>query len=114
MSIWIIINTSEIDDVIRKSENAILAFWWRHTDYDVIMTSVSFQQLRHIIIQQIKPPNKSFNLNRETLSKYAIFFTLKCEIQNFVWKFHVKVLTTTGVIKKNVLGVGGGVVLNEE
>ena len=26
------------------------------------MTSVSFQQLRHIIIQQIKPPNKSFNL----------------------------------------------------
>ena len=33
------------------------------------MTSISFQQLRHIIIQQIKATNKSFNLNREVLSK---------------------------------------------
>ena len=37
--------------------------------YDVKMTSMTFQQLRYIIIQQIKPPNKSFNLNREILSK---------------------------------------------
>ena len=66
------------------------------------MTSVSFQQLSYIIIQQIKPPNKSFNLNIEILSKLwlrslkigptyddvtvgdwehvCIYFTLKCEI----------------------------------
>ena len=36
------------------------------------MTSMLFQQLRHIIIQQIKPPNKSFNLNKEILSKLRL------------------------------------------
>ena len=36
------------------------------------MTLMLFQQLRHIKIQQIKPPNKSFNLNREVLSKLRV------------------------------------------
>ena len=36
---------------------------WRQNDF------MTFQQLRHILIQQIKLPNKSFNLNREILSK---------------------------------------------
>ena len=39
MSIWIIIDTFKSDDVIRKPENAILAFWQYHTAYEVIMTS---------------------------------------------------------------------------
>ena len=80
MSIWVIINTFKSDDVIRKPENAILVFWWCHTTYDVFMMSVSFQQLRHITIQQIKPPNKSFNLNRE------IFCTL--------WLKSIKIVST--------------------
>ena len=69
MSPWVIIDTFKNDDIIRKHEIAILAFWLCHTVYDVKMTSLLFQQLRHIIIQQVKSPNKSFNLNREILSK---------------------------------------------
>ena len=85
---------------------------WRH--YGVKMTSVLFQQLHNIIIQQITSPNKSLNLNREILSKlwlkslkivstlllwwrhcgelgimkhdffFFFSFTAKCEIRNFV------------------------------
>ena len=33
---------------------------------------MSFQQLRHIKIQQIQPPSQSFNLNREILSKLLL------------------------------------------
>ena len=53
MSIWVIIDTFKSDDAIRKLKNAILAFWWCHATYDVNMTWISFQQLRHIIVQQI-------------------------------------------------------------
>ena len=65
MPIWVIIDTFKSDDVIRKPEDAILAFWdviqlRRH--YDVKMTPMLFQQLRHITIQQINHPNKTFNL----------------------------------------------------
>ena len=31
MSIWVIIDTFKSDDVIRKTKNTILAFWWRPT-----------------------------------------------------------------------------------
>ena len=68
ISIWVIIETFKIDDVFRKPNNAVLAFRWCHMAYDVIVMSMSFQQVCHII-QQIKPPNKSFNLNREILCK---------------------------------------------
>ena len=50
MSIWVIIDTFKSDDVIRKPENAILAFWWCRAVDGVKMTSMSFRQLRHIII----------------------------------------------------------------
>ena len=43
--------------------------------YDVKMRSMSFQQLRYIIMQQIKPQNKSFNLNGEILSKFGMKFS---------------------------------------
>ena len=39
MSIWIITDTFKSGDIIREPENAILAIWWCHTTYDVIMTS---------------------------------------------------------------------------
>ena len=87
--------------------------------------SVLFQQLHHIIIQQIKPPNKSFNLNREILSKLwlkslkigstLLWWRHDCgglgpiNILFLEWKFYVKILTTTEVIQKNVLEGGGGV-----
>ena len=67
MSIWVIIDTFRTDDVIRKPENAILAFLLHH--YYVKIMSMLFQQLCHIIIQHISRLNKSFNLNREILSK---------------------------------------------
>ena len=70
ISIWVVIDTSRSDDAIRQPQNAILAFWWRRRADDVKMMSILFQQWRHILIQQIKPPNKSFNLNREILSKF--------------------------------------------
>ena len=56
MSIWVTIDTFKSDDVIRKPKNAILAYWRCHAVYDVIKRQndvKSFQQLHHIIIQQI-------------------------------------------------------------
>ena len=52
------------------------------------------------------------DVNGEDWDQVKKFFTLKCEILNFVpWvKIHVKILTTTEtteVILKNVLGRGG-------
>ena len=61
MSIWVIIDTFKSNDVIRLR---------RH--YNVKITLMSSQQLRHVIIQQIKAPNKSFNLSREILSKLQL------------------------------------------
>ena len=46
---------------------------WHH--YDIKETSMSFQQLHHVITQQFKPPNKSFNLNREILLGGGSFYS---------------------------------------
>ena len=51
---------------------------------------------------------------RGTGTKYEFFYPLKCEIENFAaclkisCKIPVKILTTTGVIHKNMWGGGRG------
>ena len=63
-------NTFKSGDIIKKPEHAILVLWWYQTAYDVTITSKWHQyNSNSYVILQVKPLNKSFNLNREILSK---------------------------------------------